>query len=705
MTNNNQLTLRVTEAPSKDVGRGIARIDPDSLKKLEVQVGEILQIEGKRKTVVKAMPTYPEMRGKKLIQVDGLIRHNAGVSLDEKLILLPIKSQMAQRILLQPLTVPINKQTGYSHLGKIMEGLPLLIGDKIRALLFGTRTQEFLVTRTSPEGPVVISSQTEIEVVEESEVEPEQRRISYEDIGGLHKEIQRVREMIELPLKYPSIFKRLGIDPPKGVLLLGPPGTGKTLIARAVANETEAHFLTVNGPEIIHKFYGESEANLRNIFEEAEKHAPSIIFLDEIDAIAPKREKVIGDVEKRVVAQLLVLMDGLKSRGQVLVIGATNIPNVLDPALRRPGRFDREIAIGVPDVTGRKEILEIYTRGMPLDEEIDLTGLARSTHGFVGADLEALCREAAMSCLRSFFPKIDFSTEHIPYEELTSLQVSQQDFQEALNEVEPSAIREIYIEVPSVRWENIGGLDEVKQRLIESIEYPLKYPELFEKADTIPPKGILFYGVPGTGKTLLAKAAANESESNFISIKGSGIISKWVGEAEQAVHEIFKKARQSAPCIIFLDELDTLAPVRSSATGDSGVMARVLSQLLTEIDGIEELRGVLILGATNRFDLIDPALLRPGRLELHIELPIPDTHAREEIINIHLRSKPIHQEVSREWLIKKTEGLVGADIEAIIRGASIRAIREYVEKHSKDLDKFKIRRRHFESSIMDIIGS
>jgi len=705
MSQENQFTLRVTEALSKDVGRGIARIDPDLLKKFEIQVGGILQLNGKRKTVVKAMPTYPEMRGKKLIQVDGLIRHNAGVSLDEKLTVLPTKSQIAKQILLHPLTVPISGRTGYSHLGKIMEGLPLLTGDKIRALLFGTRSQEFMVARTIPKGPVIISSQTEIEIIAEKEVEPEQRRVSYEDIGGLRKEIQRVREMIELPLKYPTIFKRLGIDPPKGVLLLGPPGTGKTLIARAVANETEAHFYAVNGPEIIHKFYGESEANLRNIFQEAEKHAPSIIFLDEIDAIAPKREKVIGDVEKRVVAQLLVLMDGLKSRGQVLVIGATNIPNVLDPALRRPGRFDREIVIGVPDVQGRQEILEIYTRGMPLSEEVDLPGLARSTHGFVGADLEALCREAAMSCLRTFFPKIDFSTEYIPYEELTSLKVTQQDFQEALNEVEPSAIREIFVEVPNVGWEDIGGLEAVKKRLIESVEYPLKFPELFKKADTTPPKGILLYGPPGTGKTLLAKAAATESECNFISVKGPAIISKWVGEAEESVREIFKKARQSAPCIVFFDELDALAPVRASTASDSGVMERVLSQLLTEIDGIEELRGVLILGATNRFDLIDPALLRPGRLEIHIQLPIPDTLARKAIITIHLRNKPIHRDVSKDWLVEKTEGLVGADIEAIVRGASLRAIREYVESSAKDLNKFRIQKKHFNLSINDILGS
>ncbi len=704
MNTQRQVTLRVAESLPKDVGRGIARLDPEFLKNIKIQIGETLEIDGKRKTVAKAMPTYPDMRGKEIIQIDGLIRHNAGIGIDEKVTLSPVESQPARKILLTPLTVSLSGKTRHSYLGKIMEGLPLVTGDKVRALLFGTTSQEFQVSRTFPEGPVVIDSQTEIEISEEKEAEAVKGRISYEDIGGLHREIQRVREMIELPLKYPSIFKRLGIEPPKGVLLLGPPGTGKTLIARAVANETEAYFIAVNGPEIIHKFYGESEANLRNIFQEAEKHAPSIIFLDEIDAIAPKREKVIGDVEKRVVAQLLALMDGLKARGQVLVIGATNIPNVIDPALRRPGRFDREISIGIPDVNGRKEILEIHTRGMPLGEDVDLTYLAKVTHGFVGADLEALCREAAMSCLRRFFPKIDFSQDFIPYEEMIKLKVTQQNFQESLNEVEPSAIREVAIEIPNVKWGDVGGLDEIKQRLIQYIEYPLKFPSLFERADTVPPKGILLYGNPGTGKTLMAKASATESEANFISVKGPEILSKWVGEAEQGVREIFRKARQSAPCIVFLDEVDALAPVRSASGSDSGVMERVLSQLLTEIDGIEELRGVTVLAATNRFDMIDPALLRSGRLEIHLELPVPDKQSRKEILNIHLRKKPLHSDVSIEWLVQETEGLVGADLESVVRGAALRAISEFVDKKEKDLSKFFIRKKHFLSSLKEVVG-
>ncbi len=696
--------FRVSEALTKDVGRGIARVDPEYIDKMNIRVGDTIEVKGKRTTVAKAMPTFPEMRGKSLVQIDGLVRDNAGVGLDEKVELNSVKSIPAIKILLKPLTLPMNGRSGYGHLGKIMEGLPLVKGDKIRAILFGTQSQEFEVIRTSPEGPVVIGSQTKMEVAAEKETGGGDGRISYEDIGGLHKEIQRVREMIEMPLKYPSVFKRLGIDPPKGVLLLGPPGTGKTLIARAVANETDAHFQTVNGPEVIHKFYGESEKKLRSIFEEAEKNAPSIIFLDEIDAIAPKREKVVGDVEKRVVAQLLALMDGLKGRGQVLVIGATNLPNLLDPALRRPGRFDREITIGIPDLRGRGEILEIHTQGMPLGKDVDLKHLAKITHGFVGADLESLCREAAMSCLRKFFPKIDFGSDFIPYDELAELKVGKLNFEEAMNEVEPSAIREVSIEVPNVRWSDVGGLKEVKQRLIESIEYPLKYPDLFKAAETSPPKGILFHGSPGTGKTLLAKAAATESEANFISVKGPELLSKWVGEAEEGVREIFKKARQSAPSIVFLDEVEALAPVRAASGADSGVMGRVLSQLLTELDGIEELKGVLVVAATNRFDIVDPALLRPGRLEVHQELPIPDEEAREEIFKIHLGGKPLHKNVSVSALVGQTEGLTGAEIESIVRGGSLRAISEFIDKKIGDIKKFVIGKKHFSDALSELMG-
>ncbi len=704
MNNSTPIALKVNESFSKDVGRGIARVDPDILQQIGIQVGDILKIEGKRASVAKAMPTYPDMRGKGIIQIDGLLRHNAHAGIDEKVQITPVQSSAAKKVFLIPLSFPTYGRTLNSHLGSIIEGLPMVAGDKIRAFLFGTSAQEFIVNRTIPDNPVIINSHTRIEIVAEDKAEKVRERISYEDIGGLYKEIRQIREMIELPLKYPSIFSRLGIDPPKGVLLIGAPGTGKTLIARAVANETEAYFTAINGPEIIHKFYGESEAQLRNVFQAAQKNAPSIIFLDEIDAIAPKREKVIGEVEKRVVAQLLSLMDGLKSRGQVVVIGATNIPNVLDPALRRPGRFDREISIGIPDQKGRKEILEIHTRGMPLADDINLSHLANVTHGFSGADLESICREAAMSCLRKFLPEIDFNRDYIPYDELKKFKVSQADFLVSLKEIEPSMIREIFVEIPNIYWKDIGGLEDVKHKLIEYIEYPLKYPELFSKSAIYPPKGILLYGKPGTGKTLLAKAIATESDANFISVKGLEILSKWIGETEHGIREIFKKARQSSPCIIFLDEIDALAPLRSTTVQESGVMERALSQLLTEIDGIEELRGVILLGATNRIDMIDPALLRPGRLEVHLKLPVPDMNTRRAIIDVHLRKKPIDSNISKNWLAQETKGLVGADIEFIIRGAALHAINEFVQSSAQESTKFKLTKKHFLLSMKEFLN-
>jgi transitional endoplasmic reticulum ATPase len=505
--------------------------------------------------------------------------------------------------------------------------------------------------------------------------------ITYEDIGGLHRVIRRIREMIELPLRYPEVFERLGIDPPKGVLLHGPPGCGKTLIARAVAHETSAHFIHINGPEIVDKWYGASEANLRNFFEDARGHAPSIIFIDEIDAIAPKREEMSGDkqVERRIVAQLLALMDGLESRGNVIVIAATNIPNTLDPALRRPGRFDREIVIGVPDRDGRREIIEIHSRGMPLANDVDLDRLAAITHGFVGADLEALSREAAMSALRRLLPDIDFAQARIPYEQLMALEVTWTDFETALAEVEPSAIREVFTEIPEVGWENVGGLEEVKRLLKEIVEWPLQYGALFAHIHTTPPKGILLYGPPGTGKTLLAKAVAKESEANFISVKGPELLSKWVGESEKGVREVFKKAKQASPCIVFFDEIDALAPQRG-ATADSHVTERVVSQLLAEMDGIEELKGVVLLAATNRLDIIDPALLRPGRFEMLVELPTPDREARLAIFQVHTQGKPLAPDVDLGGLAERTEGMVGADIEGLCRQAAMLAIREFLEE-------------------------
>ena len=694
------LTLRVAEAQARDVGRGIARIDPQDLERLGAAIGDILEIVGKGRAVAKAMPAYMPDRDKGLIQIDGILRENAQVGLDESVSVQVVGYQPARSIALAPAEAIKSWPGGrYSrYLAHKLEGLPVTAGDRLRIDLFGTRAQDFTVAEVSPKDVVIIQRSTAIKL--KGEGAPSLRStISYEDIGGLHKEIQRIREMIELPLRYPEVFERLGIEPPKGVLLHGPPGCGKTLIARAVAHETSAYFIHINGPEIIHKFYGESEAHLRNIFEEARHQAPAIVFIDEIDAIAPKREEARGDqqVERRVVAQLLALMDGLESRGQVIVIAATNVPNLLEPALRRPGRFDREITISIPDRDGRREILDVHTRGMPLAEDVDLDRLAAITHGYVGADLEALCREAAMITLRRLLPDIDFAQASIPYERLLELEVTMDDFLDALKEVEPSAIREVFTEVPDVRWEDIGGLEEVKRLLVETVEWPLKYEKLFQQARTAPPKGILLYGPPGTGKTLVGKAVATESEVNFISVKGPALLSKWVGESERGMREVFKKAKQASPCIVFFDEIDALAPRRGAGGGDSHVAERVVSQFLTEMDGIEELKGVVVLAATNRLDMVDPALLRAGRFEVLVELPVPDQAARLAIFRVHTRGKPLAPDVYLESLADQTEGLVGADIEAVCRQASMLAIREFLEKkpEATDYGSFRIAARHF----------
>ncbi len=695
------LTLRVAEAKPRDVGRGIARIDPLDLEKIGAEVGDIIQVEGKRKTAAKVMPTYPEDRGKSLIQIDGLLRGNAQVSLDEKVTVQKTSFLPADKIVLNPLTLvrSISRERDAKYIGTLLDGLPLVEGDTIRANLFGTRSQDFTVISAIPRGVVLVHVRTKIEVRDKAEAKARSFKISYEDIGGLGKELHRVREMIELPLKYPQVFERLGIDPPKGVLLHGPPGCGKTLIARAVANETAAYFTHITGPEIMGKFYGESEARLRSVFEEAKTNAPAILFIDEIDAIAPKREDMGGEkqVERRVVAQLLALMDGLESRGEIIVIGATNIPNSLDPALRRPGRFDREIAISIPDQKGRLEILHIHTRGVPLAKDIDLTKLSQITHGFVGADLEALCRESAMNALRKIMPSINFQLDEIPYETLLHLEVTMDDFNEALKEVEPSAIREVFVEVPNVNWGNVGGLGEVKQKLLEAVEWPLRHPDLFLEANIEPPKGILLSGSPGTGKTLVAKALAHESEVNFISIKGPELMSKYVGESERGVREVFRKAKQASPCILFFDEFDSLVPERG--LGDnSQATERVISQFLTELDGLEELKGVLILAATNRKDLIDTAILRAGRFDFILELPLPDEKARQEIFGIHVRGKPLDSEIKLEAMAQETEGLSGADIEVICREASMMAIRETILSKNND-SKVKISKKHFEQAI------
>ena len=676
MTDAPTLKLRVTEALNKDVGRALVRIDPDDLARLQVNIGDLVEITGKRKTVGKAMPAYKEQRGHARIQMDGLTRENAGVALDESVSIRRITAPPAGRVVIAPITItPADRDLKY--IGSLLDGLPVVVGDRIRATLFGTRSADFRVENTVPAGPVVINPTTQL-VIGKTKEEERARGVSYEDIGGLKPQLQRIREMIELPLRYPEIFERLGIGAPKGVLLHGPPGCGKTLIARAIANETEAKFFTVSGPEIIHKFYGESEAHLRKIFEEASSKGPSIVFIDEIDAIAPHREKVVGDVEKRVVAQLLALMDGLKRRGNIIVIAATNLPNALDPALRRPGRFDREIVIPIPDRNGRLEILEIYSRGMPLAGDVDMAHLAAITHGFVGADLEALCREAAMSCLRTIMSGIDFSLTAIPYEQLGRLEVGMEHFLLAFSEVEPSAIREVFVEVPDVRWDDIGGLGEVKERLLEAVEWPLKYPRLFEKAGVRPPKGILLSGPPGCGKTMLAKAIATESQVNFISVKGPALLSRYVGDSEQAVRDVFHKARQAAPCIVFFDEMDALVPARSAGGTDSHVAERVLSQFLAEMDGVEELRGVLVLGATNRSDLLDPAMLRPGRFDVLVDIPLPEERERRDIFSVHLRGKPTSPKIDAAGLAARTEGFSGADIAGVCQRAAMEALRRVV---------------------------
>jgi len=702
----NTFILKVKEALVKDVGRAIARMDPKDMKAHGFEPGDIIIIEGKRKTPVKVMPCYSEERGKQILQIDGITRENTQAGIDEKVSIDKTMYKTASKIRLQPDTGSgSQKSNDAKYIGSLIDGLPISKGDKIRANLFGARSIDYIVVDTSPSGVVVINPNTKIDLNLPKQGKSKSSKVSYEDIGGLGNQVQRIREMIELPLKYPEVFERLGIEPPKGVFLYGPPGTGKTLIVRAVASETDAYFLHISGPEIMGKFYGESEERLRKVFADAQAHAPAIIFIDEIDAIAPKREDLGGEkqVEKRVVAQLLSLMDGLESRGKVIVIGATNIPNTIDPALRRPGRFDRELSVSIPDKKGRLEILEIHTRGMPLAVDVSLEKLAEITHGFVGADLEALAREAAMTTLRKILPNIDYELAEIPYELLMKLEVSMDNFYDAMKEVEPSAIREVFVEVPDVKWEDVGGLNEIKEALKEAVEWPLKYAELFRKADTNPPKGIILYGPPGTGKTYLAKAVASESGVNFISVKGPQIMSKYIGESEKGVRELFKKAKQAAPTILFLDEIDSLVPRRNSESSGANVTDRVISQFLTEMDGIEDLKGVVVLAATNRIDLIDPALLRSGRFDLLFEVPAPDEKTREKIFTIHTRNKQLQKNVNLKKLAKETEGMVGADIEFICRKASVMAIREIIDI-SKGLEAdpnvdIVIKKEHFEEVV------
>jgi len=722
-----ELKLKVAEAIQDDVNKGIVRIDSSALNEISVRPGEVIEIEGERKTVAIADRAYPGDIGLKIIRMDGLIRKNSKTGIGEILKARPVQVKEAKKVIIAPARKGIVIRASSQIFQQGLLGRAVVRGDIVS--LGGTRRRrtttsdnpffedifssllddsmmgfgfgdiKFIVADTTPKQAVIITDQTEVifnpEAIEiEEELVPE---VAYEDIGGLDEEIKKVREMVELPLKHPEIFERLGTEPPKGVLLHGSPGTGKTLLAKAVANETSSHFILINGPEIMSKFYGQSEENIRKKFEEAEKNAPSIIFIDEIDAIASKREETRGEVERRVVAQLLALMDGLQSRGKVVVIAATNVPNILDPALRRPGRFDREIEIGVPGKQGRLEILKIHTRNMPLDKNVNLGELAEITYGFVGADLSSLAKEAAMIVLRKILPDLRLKEEEpIPKEILERLRITQQDFKDALKVVRPSALREVLVEIPNLKWSDVGGLEDVKQELIEAVEWPLKHPASFKRLGVKPPKGILLYGAPGTGKTMLAKAVANESQANFILVKGPELLSKWVGESEKAVREVFKKARQVSPTIIFFDEIDSLAP-RRGLSSDSHTSERVVNQLLTEIDGLQDLHDVVVLAATNRPDMVDTALLRPGRFDRIILTHIPNEKTRLEIFKVHTKGMPL-KDVSLEELAKKTEGYVGADIEAICRESAILALRE-------DISSKEVTMKHFNKTLNKVSPS
>ena len=693
-----EVILKVAEARQRDVGRGKIRMDDINMREIGITTGDVVEIRGRQKTGAIAWPAYIEDQGAGIVRMDGIIRRNAKVSLEENVRIRKAQIKVAKTVNIAP-TRQISLDYGFeAFVKRKLLGYPVSKNDTVLIPILG-RSIPFVVNSTTPTDIVLITDTTKLNVSEKpvSDTETGMPGVSYEDIGGLTDAIQRIREMVELPLKHPELFIKLGIDPPKGVLLHGPPGTGKTLIAKAVANESEAHFIPIQGPEIMSKFYGESEARLREIFKEAEDNAPSIIFIDEIDAIAPKREEVTGEVERRVVAQILALMDGLESRGETIVIGATNRVNALDPALRRPGRFDREIEIGVPDKNERLEILQIHTRRMPGIEDVDIEKLAIITHGFVGADLAALGREAAMKKLREILPDINLSDDTIPPTVLDNLKVEESHFEDALKEVYPSAIREVFIEIPNVKWDDIGGMDSIKQELIEIVEWPLKQKDSFQRLGINPPRAVLLFGAPGTGKTLLAKACATESQVNFISVKGPELLSKWVGESEKAVREVFRKARTASPALVFFDEIDAVASRRGS--GDSsGVNERVISQLLTELAGIEPLRDVVILAATNRPDMIDPALLRPGRFDRVVYIPPPDEESRLLILNIHTKDMPLAEDVDLNRLAKETEYYVGADLEAICREAGMLALRE-------GLDTNIVEWRHFEASLSRVHSS
>ncbi len=686
-----EIILKISEVSQRLVGKGIAVVDPRIVEDNEWETGQILEIIGNRKSHVKLWPGTPEDYGSGIIKIDGLTRHNIGSGIGEKTSIKKVDAKQAQSVVVSPIE-KLSAEGLQEYMQANYDGHVLTAGDTlIVTTQLGGKTQ-LIVTNTTPASkPVIVTDQTEFKLGSMTKaIDQSVPRITYDDLGGLKKEVQKIREMIELPMRHPELFEKLGVEAPKGVLMYGPPGTGKTLLAKAVAGETNSHFISLSGPEVMGKYYGESEERLREIFKQAEENAPSIIFIDEIDSIAPKREEVTGEVEKRVVSQLLALMDGIKSRGKVVVIAATNRPDSIDPALRRPGRFDREIEIGIPDEEGRKEILAIHTRGMPLNDKVNLDQIAKITHGFVGADLEILAKEAAMRSLRKILPELDLEQEKISSEILQKIVINDEDFRDALKEVRPSALREVLVQIPNVTWDDVGGLESLKEELQEAIEWPLKHKDAFEHADVSPPKGILLYGPPGTGKTLIAKAVANTTESNFISIKGPELLSKWVGESEKGVREIFRKARQASPCIIFLDEIDAIAPSRSSGTSDSHVTERIVSQILTEIDGLEELQNVVVIGATNRIDIVDSALLRPGRFDRIIEVPLPDAKARENIFKIHTKKKPLANNIDLAQLIEKTQGSTGAEIEGVCSRAAITAIKRFVNTREKSVKSIKI---------------
>jgi transitional endoplasmic reticulum ATPase len=695
-----EIQLRLGDARQRDVGRGIARIDQKTMQKLGISAGDVIEICGKRTTSAIAWPAYSEDQNRDLLRVDGFTRKNAGVAINEYVIARAAKVKTALSLTLAPVDMRLNVDEDFTNFVKnrLMERT-LVEGDTTLVMMLG-HAIPFTVTKTRPHGIVKVTAETKLTIL--NEPAPEGKglpRTTYEDVGGLHDEIQRVREMVELPLRHPELFQRLGIEPPKGVLLHGPPGCGKTLLARAVANESEATFFSINGPEIMSKFYGESEARLREIFQQAQQNAPSIIFIDELDAIAPKREEVTGEVERRVVAQLLALMDGLSGRGNVIVIGATNRPGALDPALRRPGRFDREIEIGVPDKQGRHEILQIHTRGMPLAEGVDLKKLSDMTHGYTGADVSALGRETAMKSLRRYLPQINLEEERIPPSVLEKMEVTMEDFINAYKEITPTAMREVYIEIPTTHWEDIGGLDEVKQDLKEAVEWPLKTPEIFQRLGIRPPKGILLYGPPGCGKTLLAKAVATESAANFITIKGPEIFSKWVGESEKAIREVFRKARMAAPAVIFFDEIDSILPRRGLGFSDGGVSERVISQLLTEMDGIVTLEDIVVIAATNRPDIVDPAVLRPGRFDRLIYVPEPDERSRVQIFKIYTKDMPLAKNIDSANLATIAKNYSGADIAALCREAAMYALRKDVNTKEVTMADFEEGRKRIGPSV------